>query len=199
MKYPLIASLIGLNNTATSLVNDLYEADVDGVTLEMTKNTALMANLNNDDWVAVVKADDYTMLFSPEDNGRLAAFDKTLDEAIEPLTSFMVEEESENFINEIGTVPQRIKDIIEHRKALIGDPDEIQKQQIIAMIISRWFIVLRWLEEVKAIGVDETVMFTPTFDLKDDLTLIIENNRLCLLYTSPSPRDGLLSRMPSSA
>ena len=24
-------------------------------------------------------------------------------------------------------------------------------------------------------------------------------NRLCLLYTSPSPRDGLLSRMPSSA
>ena len=25
------------------------------------------------------------------------------------------------------------------------------------------------------------------------------NRRLCLLYTSPSPRDGLLSRMPSSA
>ena len=26
-----------------------------------------------------------------------------------------------------------------------------------------------------------------------------ERLRLCLLYTSPSPRDGLLSRMPSSA
>ena len=26
-----------------------------------------------------------------------------------------------------------------------------------------------------------------------------EINPLCLLYTSPSPRDGLLSRMPSSA
>ena len=25
------------------------------------------------------------------------------------------------------------------------------------------------------------------------------NNKVCLLYTSPSPRDGLLSRMPSSA
>ena len=25
------------------------------------------------------------------------------------------------------------------------------------------------------------------------------NNHGCLLYTSPSPRDGLLSRMPSSA
>ena len=27
----------------------------------------------------------------------------------------------------------------------------------------------------------------------------IENGQACLLYTSPSPRDGLLSRMPSSA
>ena len=27
----------------------------------------------------------------------------------------------------------------------------------------------------------------------------IEPHEICLLYTSPSPRDGLLSRMPSSA
>ena len=27
----------------------------------------------------------------------------------------------------------------------------------------------------------------------------VEPNYVCLLYTSPSPRDGLLSRMPSSA
>ena len=27
----------------------------------------------------------------------------------------------------------------------------------------------------------------------------IDSNKPCLLYTSPSPRDGLLSRMPSSA
>ena len=27
----------------------------------------------------------------------------------------------------------------------------------------------------------------------------VEKGRICLLYTSPSPRDGLLSRMPSSA
>ena len=26
-----------------------------------------------------------------------------------------------------------------------------------------------------------------------------DQNNVCLLYTSPSPRDGLLSRMPSSA
>ena len=29
--------------------------------------------------------------------------------------------------------------------------------------------------------------------------LPVVQNILCLLYTSPSPRDGLLSRMPSSA
>ena len=28
---------------------------------------------------------------------------------------------------------------------------------------------------------------------------IVEIDGICLLYTSPSPRDGLLSRMPSSA
>ena len=28
---------------------------------------------------------------------------------------------------------------------------------------------------------------------------LAEGNMTCLLYTSPSPRDGLLSRMPSSA
>ena len=28
---------------------------------------------------------------------------------------------------------------------------------------------------------------------------VLEGARDCLLYTSPSPRDGLLSRMPSSA
>ena len=27
----------------------------------------------------------------------------------------------------------------------------------------------------------------------------LEEENICLLYTSPSPRDGLLSRMPSSA
>ena len=30
-------------------------------------------------------------------------------------------------------------------------------------------------------------------------TTILESSNSCLLYTSPSPRDGLLSRMPSSA
>ena len=36
----------------------------------------------------------------------------------------------------------------------------------------------------------------------DEITFVLNNwthMMVCLLYTSPSPRDGLLSRMPSSA
>ena len=35
--------------------------------------------------------------------------------------------------------------------------------------------------------------------LPSTMTEDVERHRACLLYTSPSPRDGLLSRMPSSA
>ena len=38
-----------------------------------------------------------------------------------------------------------------------------------------------------------------TFDGTDHYKLTDEVYEHCLLYTSPSPRDGLLSRMPSSA
>ena len=41
----------------------------------------------------------------------------------------------------------------------------------------------------------------PYFRLMRDSTNLatISQDSICLLYTSPSPRDGLLSRMPSSA
>ena len=43
---------------------------------------------------------------------------------------------------------------------------------------------------------DEKLEFT---DAKKLLALIRDTFSPCLLYTSPSPRDGILSRMPSSA
>ena len=38
-------------------------------------------------------------------------------------------------------------------------------------------------------------------DIDNEINQAVENEivKACLLYTSPSPRDGLLSRMPSSA
>src|SRR5665647_3412821 len=38
-----------------------------------------------------------------------------------------------------------------------------------------------------------------TYTLTNDNALRVDYRATCLLYTSPSPRDGLLSRMPSSA
>ena len=38
-----------------------------------------------------------------------------------------------------------------------------------------------------------------TFEFRREVGYVLELFVLCLLYTSPSPRDGLLSRMPSSA
>ena len=39
----------------------------------------------------------------------------------------------------------------------------------------------------------------PDQSLKANIKIKNPNLNYCLLYTSPSPRDGLLSRMPSSA
>ena len=52
------------------------------------------------------------------------------------------------------------------------------------------FLILTPLASVIAIGVFTIVIFATRF---------VSLASICLLYTSPSPRDGLLSRMPSSA
>ena len=43
------------------------------------------------------------------------------------------------------------------------------------------------------------VMDAIASDSRADMIAVTQVNIACLLYTSPSPRDGLLSRMPSSA
>ena len=63
-----------------------------------------------------------------------------------------------------------------------------------------------------SMGTAQTITDVPTaadttfFSISDDdnrvtvdENLIGAGANICLLYTSPSPRDGLLSRMPSSA
>ena len=76
-------------------------------------------------------------------------------------------------------------------------------------------IFKKWLTDIK-INKCQSILISGNQGLGKTLTikLILEENnyivriinpndikdhRICLLYTSPSPRDGLLSRMPSSA
>ena len=52
----------------------------------------------------------------------------------------------------------------------------------------------------KHIGLAEMLKGGVIMDVTDaEQARIAEDAGACLLYTSPSPRDGLLSRMPSSA
>ena len=62
------------------------------------------------------------------------------------------------------------------------------------------------MENMKTIAVIEScdtkfkeAKFISDFIKNEGLNALVINTATCLLYTSPSPRDGLLSRMPSSA
>ena len=57
--------------------------------------------------------------------------------------------------------------------------------------------VERELVHQRRITLDGFVRSDGLFDIEAELT--DHKTYPCLLYTSPSPRDGLLSRMPSSA
>ena len=69
-----------------------------------------------------------------------------------------------------------------------------------------------WQDTVKSVFLDRVVIVSnydrqirsPSFEMKLPSVIalksyIVPQSKPCLLYTSPSPRDGLLSRMPSSA
>ena len=45
----------------------------------------------------------------------------------------------------------------------------------------------------------ETVLVSVVFSVEDAVQTAVKHMATCLLYTSPSPRDATLSRMPSSA
>ena len=63
-----------------------------------------------------------------------------------------------------------------------------------------WFnAVLRGDNELILIGKNSNVQDGTVMHTDMGYPLTIGTGVTCLLYTSPSPRDGLLSRMPSSA
>ena len=57
--------------------------------------------------------------------------------------------------------------------------------------------IQRFLDEAAAADLGISMTVVDNGSAPEQLALLRDD--LCLLYTSPSPRDGLLSRMPSSA
>ena len=69
-----------------------------------------------------------------------------------------------------------------------------------------WGLVLsggmskRMGQDKALIEIDGNTQLNKTYTLlQNHLPEVFVSSRACLLYTSPSPRDGLLSRTPSSA
>ena len=52
---------------------------------------------------------------------------------------------------------------------------------------------------MKIVSLDEGLVQFKPYDFQEKLIRNFHENRFCLLYTSPSPRDVEESRMPSSA
>ena len=60
--------------------------------------------------------------------------------------------------------------------------------------------IIEILESLVKKGETKDELAGGIFVLREKATKVkAEEDTICLLYTSPSPRDGLLSRMPSSA
>ena len=78
----------------------------------------------------------------------------------------------------------------------------LNKDKFVAAAPAEQSGVVKFLIDFCAGGVSGAVAKTATAPI-ERVKLLIQtqdaNPKICLLYTSPSPRDGLLSRMPSSA
>eukprot|EP01016_Furgasonia_blochmanni_P015457 TRINITY_DN18440_c0_g1_i1.p3 TRINITY_DN18440_c0_g1~~TRINITY_DN18440_c0_g1_i1.p3 ORF type:complete len:121 (-),score=44.90 TRINITY_DN18440_c0_g1_i1:7-327(-) len=69
-----------------------------------------------------------------------------------------------------------------------------------------YFLIIGAMQTIKEISTSggKPIILLPltiilTISALKDLFEDLKRHKACLLYTSPSPRDGLLSRMPSSA
>ena len=100
--------------------------------------------------------------------------------------------------------------------ALIFTPLKLSKNRFLNLIANTYTTIIRGVPELLVIylfffGGSAAVMFVASiFGYGEYIEInafitgafsigIISGAYSCLLYTSPSPRDGLLSRMPSSA
>ena len=79
---------------------------------------------------------------------------------------------------------------------MVSTNTQIRKYEIV--FISNPEITDQEIEELVKIVSEEINDLSGTI-IKTDIWGLKKLSYPCLLYTSPSPRDGLLSRMPSSA
>ena len=72
------------------------------------------------------------------------------------------------------------------------------------LVANRGEIALRIIKTIKEMGLEAVALYVEidknsAYVQNSDLAFRLDNGYICLLYTSPSPRDRTRSRMPSSA
>ena len=105
----------------------------------------------------------------------------------------------------------QLKSVHEDEWSRKSNPAKWSKKEILGHLIDspqnniRRFIVAQYEDNPKIVYAQDTWVVASNYqnyvtkDLVDLWILLNKHICICLLYTSPSPRDGLLSRMPSSA
>lgn len=181
-KLELYQQLINLTNTFTTVICDMYAADVDGVTLNMTNNVTPSIILDNE--VLMVRMDCAELTTDFTDNtSKIFDNEMSLEDYLESVRGCFDEDDWHNNAHEVGTITQQVKSILATYQS-ITDPVEVERQLIYAHLTSKWNSVLRWLEEIEQIGVDELVTYEPLVQLisnTPDDSLRIYNKTLSLI------------------
>ena len=107
------------------------------------------------------------------------------------------EEKDKNIVLNDSEVIKVLKSMIKRNKDSYDQFMNASRQELADKEKKEMDLLSTYLPEV--LGEVETEEIVKNIITKLDITSIKEMGKACLLYTSPSPRDGLLSRMPSSA
>ena len=160
----LTSSLIGLLNSYTTLMTELHSVGVVGIDLPETNNPELIASFVEPEWSVIVKNGDYSCVFGKNEPGNLPAFETGFEEAMNKLSEHLFEDDQEMFLADVSTYPNKLAEIEAMRASVLKEHGnhEVQRQTVIAMLVSKWNTVVRWLEDAEVVGVDDDVIYTPT-------------------------------------
>jgi hypothetical protein len=179
-------SLVGLANTFTTILCDMYAADVKGVTLEMTKNVFVHPYVDKDGSLIVRCNAEY---FSAEFNyGKEPLFrfiNMSIEDYMESVRGNFTEDDWDNNAHDIGTIAHRLKEINDLFQPLSKEERELEFTY--AKLISQWFVILRWLEEIEFLGLDDDLLYVPsvTHEFAPTGERLTLDNNLIQLYLSP--------------
>ena len=75
---------------------------------------------------------------------------------------------------------------------------ELENLNLFSSLVERSELAIKSVSDIEVLKINLDLLIA-ILGKYDELEESVQDNLTCLLYTSPSPRDATLSRMPSSA